>query len=285
MRFTITQDKRSLNYRLRVTVDGFRYSVGTFKTIAEVNEVITSLKNESDVVGSLHKYKPKLRRKLSVKLEKEVVERYNKGEPPSQIASSLSLSESTVSKCIKDIQGLRGRNADKRSCTEEFISKAIAVHGDTYDYSDVTYTRSNIDILIRCKKHGHFNQLPNNHLRGAGCPLCNNSSGFTKKKEGYVYLLESGNLLKVGITNRSPEQRARDVGRGRGKTFSVVASIKTTGDICLCIEKRMLEFLSSHYQRLSDGLSGGTEIFINACKTKAVEMLELITKEEQNGYS
>jgi very-short-patch-repair endonuclease len=32
-------------------------------------------------------------------------------------------------------------------------------------------------MKIACKKHGEFEQRPDNHLRGDGCPSCNNSVG------------------------------------------------------------------------------------------------------------
>uniref|UniRef100_A0A6C0I6B4 DUF559 domain-containing protein n=1 Tax=viral metagenome TaxID=1070528 RepID=A0A6C0I6B4_9ZZZZ len=64
---------------------------------------------------------------------------------------------------------------------EEFIEKAIKIHEDTYDYSDVEYIKSNIKIRIRCKTHGIFEQTPNGHLCGSGCPYCVN------KTEGKLY--------------------------------------------------------------------------------------------------
>jgi hypothetical protein len=59
---------------------------------------------------------------------------------------------------------------------EEFISKAITVHGNKYDYLLVDYNGSKIDVDIICPKHGVFQQKPNHHLSGSGCPICGNSS-------------------------------------------------------------------------------------------------------------
>jgi very-short-patch-repair endonuclease/ribosomal protein L36 len=56
--------------------------------------------------------------------------------------------------------------------TEEFIQKAIVVHGDKYDYSKVEYVKSSKKVIIICKEHDGFLQIPNNHLRGAGCRFC-----------------------------------------------------------------------------------------------------------------
>ena len=59
-----------------------------------------------------------------------------------------------------------------KSTTKEFIKKAIIVHNDKYDYSNVQYVNAINYIIIICRKHGDFLQTPNNHLRGKGCPRC-----------------------------------------------------------------------------------------------------------------
>lgn len=55
---------------------------------------------------------------------------------------------------------------------EEFIEKAVNVHGDRYVYSQVEYTKSREKVNIICKKHGVFSQTPNAHIEGAGCSKC-----------------------------------------------------------------------------------------------------------------
>lgn len=56
--------------------------------------------------------------------------------------------------------------------TEEFVINAKEVHGDKYDYSRVIYETAKKPVEIICKKHGMFNQTPNNHTQGQGCPSC-----------------------------------------------------------------------------------------------------------------
>lgn len=56
--------------------------------------------------------------------------------------------------------------------TEEFIKKAREVHGDRYDYSKVEYVNSTTKVCIICKEHGVFEQSPQKHLLGQGCPNC-----------------------------------------------------------------------------------------------------------------
>jgi hypothetical protein len=55
----------------------------------------------------------------------------------------------------------------------KFIPHAQIIHGTTYDYSKVVYSRSHTNVVIICSKHGEFAQTPGNHLqRAAGCPKC-----------------------------------------------------------------------------------------------------------------
>jgi hypothetical protein len=66
-----------------------------------------------------------------------------------------------------------------RDLTASFIEEAKKVHKDKdnnnkpiYDYSKTIYISCHVDIIIICKIHGEFNQLPSNHLRNHGCKKC-----------------------------------------------------------------------------------------------------------------
>ena len=59
---------------------------------------------------------------------------------------------------------------------DEFITKAIEVHGDEYDYSKVEYINNKTKVCIICPEHGEFWQRPDKHLTGHGCKICNYSS-------------------------------------------------------------------------------------------------------------
>lgn len=65
--------------------------------------------------------------------------------------------------------------------TDEFISEALKLHGDKYDYSRVQYAGSNTKVSIICRIHGEYLQTPHSHLSGAGCPVCGNSVLRTTK--------------------------------------------------------------------------------------------------------
>lgn len=55
---------------------------------------------------------------------------------------------------------------------EEFIARAVTVHGDRYDYSECEYTAYSEPASIACRVHGEFWQAPKSHALGAGCPKC-----------------------------------------------------------------------------------------------------------------
>lgn len=53
-----------------------------------------------------------------------------------------------------------------------FIERAKEIHGDKFSYEKVIYMNNKAKIKIICKKHGVFEQRPNNHLQGKGCLKC-----------------------------------------------------------------------------------------------------------------
>ena len=61
----------------------------------------------------------------------------------------------------------------KKLTTQEFIDRAIKVHGNKYDYSDVVYVNAKIKVKILCPIHGEFQQTPDSHTNMCGCPQCN----------------------------------------------------------------------------------------------------------------
>lgn len=57
---------------------------------------------------------------------------------------------------------------------DEIIRRFRLTHGDTYDYSLVSYKGQgkNLKVTIICKIHGPFEQAPSAHIRGCRCPRC-----------------------------------------------------------------------------------------------------------------
>ena len=64
------------------------------------------------------------------------------------------------------------KNAQRELYKEDFIRRANEIHNNKYDYSKVKYINQQTYVTIICKEHGEFQQIPNSHLRGRGCPQC-----------------------------------------------------------------------------------------------------------------
>jgi very-short-patch-repair endonuclease len=56
--------------------------------------------------------------------------------------------------------------------TEDFITKAISIHGNLYNYENTVWINAVSKVKIGCNIHGEFEQSPNNHLQRQGCEKC-----------------------------------------------------------------------------------------------------------------
>ncbi len=65
--------------------------------------------------------------------------------------------------------------------TDEYIQRAIAIHGDKYGYELVNYVNRQTPITIICRKHGPIKINPYTHIRlKTGCPKCATDSSRKK---------------------------------------------------------------------------------------------------------
>jgi len=53
-----------------------------------------------------------------------------------------------------------------------FIERSNIIHQNKYDYSKFNYINNREASIIICPEHGEFNQRPEKHLIGQGCPVC-----------------------------------------------------------------------------------------------------------------
>lgn len=97
--------------------------------------------------------------------------------------------------CIRCAADKRAR----RSNTAEFITKAKAVHGDAYEYSNVRYVNAKTDVEIVCDAHGLFLQTPDAHLRGQGCPTCGHiKKGLSKRSSTEDFIRKAQEVHPYG---------------------------------------------------------------------------------------
>ena len=66
----------------------------------------------------------------------------------------------------------------------DFINRSNKIHNSKYDYSLVDYKNCTTKIKIICKIHDMFEQQPQAHLNGQGCPKC--SGKMRKTKEEFI---------------------------------------------------------------------------------------------------
>ena len=89
--------------------------------------------------------------------------------------------------CSREKAGL-----SRRLTQEQFLNKAITIHGDEYDYSETKYEKWDIPIKIKCLIHGMFEQIPNAHLSGKGCSKCGiNKSHAAQRKTHQEFIEEA----------------------------------------------------------------------------------------------
>ena len=97
---------------------------------------------------------------------------------------------------------LSGRNCIKCSnrykpSTEEFIEKAIKIHGEIYDYSKVDYLNANTHITIICRIHGEFKHAPVVHLRPTGCNKCSGYKKHSKVQIQWLNFIQSYKKIHI----------------------------------------------------------------------------------------
>ena len=76
--------------------------------------------------------------------------------------------------------------------TEEWIAFANKIHNGKYKYQKVSYVNCMSKVCIICPEHGEFWQIPNNHLKGQGCPKCGGTRVLTKEE----FIKKAKNLHK-----------------------------------------------------------------------------------------
>lgn len=148
------------------------------------------------------------------------------------------------------------------------------VHGTKYDYSDMNYISWNTKIIIGCPYHGKFEQEPNSHLQGNGCPQCGrlcSGGGMSNIKQAeeelahfYVIKFKSDqyDFIKVGITSRTVEARFKPVAYRRF-TKEVILDLEMTAAQAIKLEQSaLIKYCKDRYY-ISDGkaFKGCTEVF------------------------
>ncbi|MNK10014.1 hypothetical protein D3C87_280250 [compost metagenome] len=116
--------------------------------------------------------------------------------------------------------------------TAEFIKKAVSIQGVKYGYEKVVYLGNKIPVVITCKEHGDFEQRPDVHMRGFGCPSC---SGLKKKtKEEFIAdsIKVHGDKYKYGKVEYISDSIPVEIECRNGHTFMQRLNAHKRGQGC-----------------------------------------------------
>jgi protein-arginine kinase activator protein McsA len=167
-----------------------------------------------------------------------------------------------------------------------FVDRARLVHGEKYDYSLVDYKNTDSKVKIICPKHGVFEQVTKDHLKGHGCNKCANIMrslkkkgvspgmlGVDRKKKATLYLLEFktnyADFWKIGITTQPLNRRFKADYKYINRRYEW----NLNGFTAWKIEQELLNKFKPYQMRLLLPLlttSGDTECFSASLPVKKV---------------
>ena len=191
---------------------------------------------------------------------------------------------------------LKGRNCPaccntSKTCTkEEFIDKAKDIHDDWYSYSKVNYNHSKNKVTITCPIHGDFEQIPNDHLNGAGCYEC------AKERFGFwnpeyirkhhpdklnnpctLYVLEcyseEERFIKVGITTTTIEERYKNKLKEYYQ-YDTLYEYHSTLIHCSENEQELLRYFKEYKYEPMNKFGGSSECIDIECKDEILEVVK-----------
>lgn len=149
--------------------------------------------------------------------------------------------------------------------TDEFIRKAIEKHGDKYIYSKVTYVNAKTHVIIICKLHGEFKQIPYSHYgNGFGCRKCGRmklSENMRHSTQDFIRKAteKHGDKFDYSVSDyKGVDSRIKIICKLHGE-FSPIAGNHLTGDGG-CIECRKIKCRSIFSMSTGEFISRAKEI-------------------------
>jgi len=145
---------------------------------------------------------------------------------------------------------------------KEFIMRANKIHNNKYEYND-EYLSYKEKINIICPIHGEFQQTPDDHLQGKGCPRCGKT---ISKAEEEIY-----NFCCEQIGKENVQQRNRIIIH----PYELDIYLRSLG---YAIEYNGLrwhseKFGKDRYYHLNK---------LNACKEKGIKLIQIFEDEYVN---
>ena len=157
----------------------------------------------------------------------------------------------------------------------EYILKAREVHGWKYDYSKTNFVDMDTKITVICPKHGEFEVIAGEHLKGVNCQKCarekrrKSQEQFIKDADlvnrnisvvgGYISMLKPA-TFKCNICGKVWTATPNKIQLGRGCSYCNVG-VKTTEDFI----KRAKEIHGDRYDCSKSVYCGYTKEITVVC--------------------
>ena len=137
--------------------------------------------------------------------------------------------------------GMESRKFKNTRTQDEVIDQIKLVHGEKYSFERFVYTGATNKVIVTCKIHGDFTIRTDSLKNGSGCSGCA-KSGFDSSKDGsfYIQKLFDNDIfigVKIGITNRNPEQRMRQQSLKSIYRHELFTNIRDNGIIVQKLER------------------------------------------------
>ena len=91
--------------------------------------------------------------------------------------------------------------ARKKLTNSQIITQFIDKYSTLYNYSLVNYVNATTEVDIICSIHGIFEQKPDKHKRGQGCPKCGGTSKSNTKSVIVEFNEIHHNLYNYSLVN------------------------------------------------------------------------------------
>jgi len=140
--------------------------------------------------------------------------------------------------------------------TMKFINLSNEIHNYTYLYNNTVYIDKKTSVLIECKYHGIFKQLPSKHLKGNKCQKCASKEGGKKIRnttEGFIRTATEihGDRYDYTITNYKHSRLEVEIGCRIHGTFNQTPSTHLKGSGCQKCAKLINVYKREDYIKLS----------------------------------